>query len=149
MTATPARLTPGAHEGAGGGEDPAAKPVRRRFTDAYKLAILAEYEQLTDPGAKGALLCREGLYSSHIVEWRRARDLGSIEGLTLKARRSKRSAEHKEIERLRRRNEHLEEQLAKHKQALEIQGKASELLARLLADSDPETAQQPEEGPGR
>ena len=53
MTATPARLTPGAHEGAGVGEDPAAKPVRRRFTDAYKLAILAEYEQLTDPGAKG------------------------------------------------------------------------------------------------
>ena len=149
MTATPARLTPGVDEGAGAGEDPAAKPVRRRFTTAYKLAILEEYGQLTDPGAKGALLGREGLYSSHIVEWRRARDLGSIGGLTPKARRSKPSAEHKEIERLRRRNERLEEQLAKHKQALEIQGKASELLARLLADSDPETAQQPEEGPGR
>ena len=42
----------------------------------YKLAILDEYERLSDPGAKGALLRREGLYSSHIVEWRRARDVG-------------------------------------------------------------------------
>ena len=77
-----------------------------------------------------------------------AREVGAIEGLAPKARSSKRSAGDKEIERLRRRNERLEDLLAKHKQALEIQGKASELLARLLADSDPETSQQPE-GPRR
>ena len=143
MTMTTPTLTAHAHNGVVS-DDPAARPTRRRFTSAYKLAVLNEYEQLTDPGAKGALLRREGLYSSHIVEWRRARDAGAIEGLTTKVRRSKHVAEHKEIERLRRRNEPLEDQLAKHKQALEIQGKASELLARLLAESaDTETSQQP------
>jgi hypothetical protein len=45
-----------------------AKPTRRRFTAAYKLAILAEYDAATDPGAKGALLRREGLYSSHVIQ---------------------------------------------------------------------------------
>ena len=45
---------------------PLAKPKRRRFTAEYKLAILEEYERLTDPGAKGASLRREGLYSSHL-----------------------------------------------------------------------------------
>jgi hypothetical protein len=42
--------------------DPAARPVRRRFTSEYKLAILEEYDRLTDPGSKGAFLRREGLY---------------------------------------------------------------------------------------
>jgi transposase len=122
--------------------DPAARPARRRFTAAYKLAIVEEYEHLTDSGAKGALLRREGLCSSHIVEWRRARDAGALAGLEPKARRSKRSAEQAEIERLRRRNERLEDQLAKHRQALEIQGKASELLPGLLAEGTGETSQQ-------
>lgn len=144
MTMSNASLMGRAHDGVVP-DDPAAKPVRRRFGAEYKLAILEEYEQLSDPGAKGALLRREGLYSSHIVEWRRAREVGAIEGLAPKVRNSKRSAADKEIERLRRRNERLEDQLAKHKQALEIQGKASELLARLLADSDPEATQQPED----
>ena len=77
----------------------------------YKLAILEEYEQLTDPGTKGALLRREGLYSSHIVEWRRAREAGALAGLAPKPRRRRKSAEQAEIERLRRRNERLEAQL--------------------------------------
>ena len=64
--------------------------------------------------------------------------------LAPKVRRSKRSAEQVEIERLRRRNERLEAQLQKHRQALEIQGKASELLSRLLAEGAEETTQQPE-----
>src|SRR5487761_1665370 len=80
MTMTTATLIRRAHDGAVA-DDPAAKPVRRRFTAAYKLAILDEYEQLADPGTKGALLRREGLYSSHIVEWRRARDGGALAGL--------------------------------------------------------------------
>ncbi len=42
--------------------------------------ILAEYDALTEPGAKGALLRREGLYSSHLIEWRRARDAGALAG---------------------------------------------------------------------
>lgn len=89
---------------------------------------------------------REGLYSSHIVEWRRARDVGALAELTPKLRRSKHTADSREIERLRRRNERLEDQLRKHQQALEIQGKASELLSRLLAESS-EEIQQPERRP--
>lgn len=61
----------------GVGADDLSRPRRRRFTAEYKLAVLADYERLTDPGAKGALLRREGLYSSHLVEWRRARDAGA------------------------------------------------------------------------
>jgi ABC-type transporter Mla subunit MlaD len=61
-----------------------------------------------------------------------------------KLRRSKHSVESQEIERLRRRNERLEDQLQNHKQALEIQGRASELLSRLLAESTEETTQQPD-----
>jgi len=142
MTMTTQALVARAHDMGVGGDDPAAKPKRRRFDAAYKLAVLDEYERLTDPGAKGALLRREGLYSSHIVEWRRARDVGAIKELAAKSRPAARSPEHVELERLRRRNERLEGELAKHKLALEIQGKASELLERLLAESG-ETKRQP------
>jgi transposase len=143
MTMTSAALIARAHDGGVGDDDPAARPKRRRFDAAYKLSILDEYERLTDPGAKGALLRREGLYSSHIVEWRRARDVGALKELSPKVRPAKRTLEQVELDRLRRRNERLEDELAKHKLALEIQGKASELLERLLAESDPETRRQP------
>src|SRR6266508_2047688 len=105
---TTSALLPRAHDG-GVGDDPAAKPTRRRFSAEYKLAVLAEYDRLTDPGAKGALLRREGLYSSHIVEWRRARDVGALEGLAPKVRPAKRTAEQVELDRARRRIERLED----------------------------------------
>jgi transposase len=143
MTMTSAALLARAHDGGVGDDDPGAKPTRRRFSAEYKLAVLDEYERLTDPGAKGALLRREGLYSSHIVEWRRARDVGALKELAPKPRPVTRSAEQLENERLRRRNERLESELAKHKLALEIQGKASELLERLLAESDETNRRQP------
>ena len=53
---------------------------RRTFTAQYKLEIVAEYDAAPD-GEKGAVLRREGLYSSHIIEWRRARDAGALAGL--------------------------------------------------------------------
>jgi transposase-like protein len=143
MTMTSAALLARAQDEGVGDDDPAVKPKRRRFTAEYKLAILEEYERLTDPGAKGALLRREGLYSSHLVEWRRARDAGALKELAAKSRPAKRTPEQVEIERLRRRNERLEGELAKHKLALEIQGKASELLERLLIESDETKPQQP------
>jgi transposase len=136
MTLTSAALLARANDGGVGDDDPAAKPTRRRFSAEYKLAILDEYERLTDPGAKGALLRREGLYSSHIVEWRRARDVGALRELAPKARPAKRTPEQVELDRAQRRIERLESDLAKHKLALEIQGKASELLERLLAESN-------------
>ena len=125
------------------GDDPAARPARRRFSAQYKLAILEEYESLGDSGAKGALLRREGLYSSHIVEWRRARDSGALSGLAPKHRKKCSKAE-RELEKARKKIERLEDRLDRHRKALEAQGKASELLARLLAESeDTETRQQP------
>jgi transposase len=143
MTMSTSFLLTRAHDGGVGDDlDPAAKPKRRQFSAEYKLGILAEYERLTDPGAKGALLRREGLYSSHIVEWRRARDAGALRELAPKSRPAGRSPEQAELERARRKIERLEDDLAKHKLALEIQGKASELLERLLAESD-ETRRQP------
>lgn len=77
------------------------------------------------------------------MEWRRARDAGALKQLAPKARSARRTPEQLEIDRLRWRNERLESDLAKHKLALEIQGKASELLGRLLAESDETNRQQP------
>ncbi|MDP9406764.1 MAG: transposase [Actinomycetota bacterium] len=93
----------------------ADRPRRRSFTPEYKLAILAEYDGLTEPGEKGALLRREGLYSSHLVEWRRARDAGALAGLADKPRPAKRSPEQIELERMRARAEKAERELAKTK----------------------------------
>jgi len=88
-------------------------------------------------------LRREGLYSSHLVEWRRARDLGVLSGLAPKHRK-KRSDTERKLEKARKKIERLEDKLDRHRQALEAQGKASELLVRLLAESeDDETRQQP------
>lgn len=123
--------------------DPAPKPKKRSFTAQYKRDILAEYEAQTDAGAKGALLRREGLYSSHIVEWKKARDNGALKGLTSGTRVPKRTAEQRELERLSKRNRRLEDDLAKHKLVIEIQGKASELLEQLLTRSNEQTRQQP------
>ena len=91
--------------------------------------------------ASGApLLRREGLYSSHLAEWRKARDAGAREALAPKAK-AKRSAEQVELERLRRRNERLEAELAKTRSALEIMGKVHALLEGLSesADTDPKS----------
>ena len=63
-----------------------AKPRRRAYTAEYKRRILKEAETSTTPGAIGALLRREGLYSSHLVEWRRARERGELAGLTPRRR---------------------------------------------------------------
>ena len=64
----------------------AAKPQRRSFTAEYKRRILKEVDACTTPGAVGALLRREGLYSSHLVEWRRARARGELAALAPKKR---------------------------------------------------------------
>ena len=56
------------------------QPRRRSFTAKYKLDILTEYEA-ADPNVRGVLLRREGLYSSHLTEWRKARDTGALAGL--------------------------------------------------------------------
>ena len=142
MTMTNAALLSRALNGRVGDEHD-SKPTRRRFGAEYKLAILAEYDALTEHGAKGALLRREGLYSSQLMDWRQQRDQAVARELGPKVRQSKLSPESRELDHLRKQNAKLSEQLEKHRKALEIQGKASELLAQLLAESTPETDQQP------
>jgi len=112
------------------------RPVRRTFSAEYKLAILTEYEAATEDGAKGAILRREGLYTSHISEWRRARDAGALAGLDQKPRPRARSPEQRELARQQHRAERAEAELAKARLVIDIQGKASELLERLQAEGD-------------
>jgi transposase len=112
--------------------DPAAKPVRRTFTAEKKLALLAEYDA-ADRDGKGALLRREAIYTSHISQWRKQRDRGTLTGPALRRRKS---AEQVELEKLRKRNEQLEAELKKSKLALEITGKAHALLELLSESAD-------------
>src|SRR5437660_10870002 len=115
------------------------QPKRRTFTAEYKLAMIAEYDAATEPGAKGALLRREGLYSSHIIEWRRARDAGGLAGVADKPRQPARSDAEREADRLRAENERLRAELAKARAALDVVGKAHALLGLISesADTDP------------
>jgi transposase len=141
MTMTTAPLLARAHDGVVDDPDPAARPRRRSFTAEYKSAILDEYDDLPAGSTeRGALLRREGLYTSHIAEWRKARDAGARDGLASKPKR-RRSPEQVEVERLRRRNAKLESELARTKTALDIVGKAHALLEMLSesADSDPKS----------
>src|ERR1017187_719706 len=111
------------------GDDAPALPDRSRrrtFTAEYKLSIVAEYDGCAGDGDKGALLRREGLYSSHIVEWRRARDNAARSGLGRPAVKANPDAA--ALATARRRIERLEADLAKHKLALDIAGKAHALL---------------------
>jgi transposase len=118
------------------------RPTRRRFTADYKLAILAEYERLTADGAKGALLRREGLHTSQIVEWRRARAagrFGAVIGSEVASGGSRPAVGSAALAKANRRAERAEAELAKTRLALEIMGKAHALLEMLAesADTDP------------
>jgi transposase-like protein len=104
---------------AGPADDPAARPSRRVFTREYKLAILTEYENAPN-GEKGAILRREGLYSSHVIEWARARDAGALGPDKAAPKRAGKTAEQVELEKLRRQNEKLKAELTKTRLALTI-----------------------------
>jgi transposase-like protein len=143
MTMTTASLLARAHDGVVDQPDPAARPRRRSFTAEYKEQILAEYDALpAGSQRRGALLRREGLYTSHIAEWRKARDVGARDGLAAKVK-ARRAPEQVEVERLRRRNERLEAELARTKLALEITGKAHALLELLSESADSEPKSKP------
>ena len=114
------------------------KPRRRTYTAEYKLDIVEEYDACAGDGDKGALLRREGLYSSHIVEWRRARDLAVRSGLA-QTRRAKKSPDAKALVKANAKIERLESDLAKHKLALGIAGKAHALLEMLAESAQDET----------
>jgi transposase-like protein len=117
--------------------DPDARPQRRTYTAEFKARILDEYESAPDAAARGAILRRERLYGSHILDWRKARDTGAAAGLTDRrqaAARAAKKAENAELARLQRQNARLQAELAKTQTALEIMGKAHALL-ELLSES--------------
>jgi transposase len=123
--------------------DPEVVPIakRRAFTAEYKLAILAEADAAAaHPGGIGALLRREGLYSSHLVTWRRERQTGMLKGLTPHKRgpKSKRNPQDEEVQKLRRENQRLTEELRKAAIVIDVQKKVGALLGWPLPKADPE-----------
>jgi transposase-like protein len=118
-----------------------ANAKRRSFSAEYKLGILAEADTATtQPGAIGALLRRESLYSSHLATWRRERQTGILKGLTPHKRgpKSKRNPQDEENQRLRKDNQRLTEQLRKAEIVIDIQKKVGALLGWPLPKADRE-----------
>lgn len=111
-----------------------AKPKTRTYTAAYKARILTEYDSLGKAG-KGALLRREGLYSSVIAAWRQQRDQAALRGLAAPPGRPAADPRDREIARLRKENERLAADLGKARTVIDVQGKLSALLDRLATDS--------------
>ena len=133
-----------------GSDDLDARPIRRTFTAEFKARILDEYDAAADATARGAILRRERLYGSHILDWRKARDAGAAAGLTDRrqsAERTRKHTETAELTRLRRQNSRLENELAKTRTALDIMGKAHALLELLSESAD--TATPPLSSPRR
>ena len=110
----------------------APKAKRRSFTAAYKQQILQEADTCHQPGQLGALLRREGLYSSHLTCWRRQRERGE---LATKKRGQKANPQAQEVTRLQRQNERLQTKLAQAETIIEVQKKLCTLFGLPVADS--------------
>ena len=117
------------------------KAVRRSFSAAYKLRIVEEADQCTEHGQIGAMLRREGLYSSHLTTWRRQREAGVLQGMTPKKRGRKVSQDAKDVELavLRRENERLQKQLEQAELIIGAQKKLAEALEQTLTGSEDES----------
>ena len=114
------------------------KAKSRRYSAAYKKRILEEYEQL-DKAGKGALLRREGLYSSLITNWRQQRERGALQALGVEPGRPKADPRDKEIARLEAEKARLAAELSKARSVIEVQGKLSALLDQFATGSAGET----------
>ena len=137
MTST---MTPLAVSRQAGGVDDVPDPEvperarRRTYTAKYKRDVLAEYEA-ADRAGKGAVLRREGLYSSLISAWREQREAGALAALGRPSGAAPADPAVKEAARLRRENERLTAELDRARQVIEVQSKLSALLDTLAADS--------------
>lgn len=121
-------------------EVPEKRP-RRKFTAKYKLRILAEADVCTQPGQMGALLRREGLYSSNLTTWRQQREKGILQAMTPKKRGRKQKVKNplaKKVAQLEKENRRLQQKLKKADLIIEAQKKMSEILgiAHNLDESD-------------
>ena len=112
------------------------KPKRRHFTAEYKRSIVAQAEACRDDGAIGALLRREGLYSSHLTTWRRQKDEGELEALAPKKRGRKSTANPlaDENQRLRKENARLSRRIEQAELIIDVQKKVSALLGISLPE---------------
>jgi len=114
-----------------------AKPARRQFTAQYRLRILEEADRCTEPGEVGRLLRREGLYSSHLTAWRKARRNGVLRGLASNkrgAKPKKRNPLEPKVRELEAKVARLEKELHQAHTILDVQGKVAGLLGFSLKD---------------
>jgi transposase-like protein len=118
--------------------DPAveAKPKRRRFTAEYKLRILREVERAKGSGDVGAILRREGLFSSHLTQWRRDRDRVAKVGLAARKRGPTAKAVDPKVKQLERENARLERKLKQAETIIDLQKKVAEILGIPLKSLD-------------
>lgn len=118
--------------------DPEVRPVpkRRTFSAEYKLRILAEVDGCRKPGETGAVLRREGLYTSHLVEWRRQRALGELTAGAGAVRGCKPTTAAEELVQLRRENERLRAQLTQAELIIGAQKKLAQALEHALHESN-------------
>ena len=113
------------------------KAKRRQFTAQYKLRILEEADHSTGRGQIGALLRREGLYSSHLSKWRQQRERGQLQGLAPKKRgRKGKDPTMAELARLRRENERLRAELEKAEIIIDVQKKLAQLLGQKTDETE-------------
>ena len=117
------------------------KKRRRKFTAKYKLSILSKADLCTEPGQVGALLRREGLYSSHLTTWRRQKEKGLLDALSPKKRGRKKNPTNPladKVARLEKDNRRLQQKLKQAELIIEAQKKMSEILgiSQNLQESD-------------
>ena len=117
------------------------KAKRRQFSVTYKKRILAEVDGCTEAGQIGAILRREGLYSSYLTSWRRQRERGEWTGVSTPGRGRPAKAEaEQELARLRQENERLQQRLAQAEAIIDVQKKVSQLIGLSLNSSPPDEA---------
>jgi len=118
--------------------DPEVVPraKRRQFSAEYKLDILTEADQCTQRGEIGALLRREGLYSSHLTTWRKQRDQGQLQGLTPQKRGRKPDPQAGELARLQRENAQLRRRLEQAELIIDVQKKVAQMLGLTPVESE-------------
>ena len=138
--ATGVRRESGGKDGVRPDPEVSDKATRRRFSTAYKRRIVREADQCTKPGELGALLRREGVYSSSLSTWRRQRDAGELAGTGLKRgpKAQPKDPRDKRIAELERQTRRLEAKLAQAETIIAIQKKVASLLGIPLKSVDPE-----------
>jgi transposase len=113
-----------------------AKAKRRQYTAEYKLRILREVDACEELGEIGALLRREGIYSSSLSNWRRQRERGELDGLSPQKRGPKPDPQAVELAKLKRENERLRERLRKAELIIEVQKKVAQMLSEVSGETE-------------